>query len=60
MKLPLIAVVLGLLAGIAAVMIIGPRTPGGTALILLIAVLAMSALVLAAGKVAGWLGRPRS
>lgn len=60
MKLPLIAVVLGLLAGIAAVMWIGPRTPGGTGLILLVCILVMSALVLAAGKVASWLGRPRN
>ncbi|HEV7383897.1 MAG TPA: hypothetical protein VGN89_03385 [Phenylobacterium sp.] len=59
MKLPLIAVVLGLLAGIAAVMWIGPRTPGGTALILFVSILVMSALVLAAGKVASWFGRPR-
>ena len=60
MKLPMISVVLGLLAGIVAVMWIGPRTPGGTALILFISVLAMSALVLAGGKVASWLGRPRN
>ncbi len=60
MKLPLIAVVMGVLAGIAAVVWIAPRTPGGTALILLVSILAMTALALAAGKVVAWLGRPRS
>ncbi len=58
MKLPLIAVVTGLLAGIAAVIWIGPRTAGGTALILLVSVLVMTTLVLIAGKVAGWFHKP--
>ena len=50
MKLPLIAVVLGLLLGIALTMVIAPETPQGAALLIIISTLVVTVIVLAVGK----------
>ncbi len=47
MKLPLIAVVLGLLAGICLTVVIAPETAAGSALIIIVATLIVTVLVLA-------------
>ena len=47
MKLPLIAMVLGLLAGIALTIAIAPETPAGSALIIIVATLVVTVVVLA-------------
>jgi hypothetical protein len=60
MKLPLIAVVIGVLIGIALVMWVQPRTPGGTGLIIFVAILVTTAVVLAAGKLLAWVQAKRS
>lgn len=50
MKLPLIAVVLGLLFGIAATIFIAPETPQGAALLIIISTILVTVAVLAVNK----------
>lgn len=50
MKLPLIGVVVGLILGIPAVIWLGPETAGGTALVLLMAVLLATLVTLVASR----------
>jgi uncharacterized membrane protein YgaE (UPF0421/DUF939 family) len=60
MKLPLIAVVTGLLLGILAVVWLSPQTPEGAALILFIAVLLTTLFGLIGAKIVGLITHRRS
>ena len=53
MKLPLASTVIGLLAGIGAVIYISPETTEGAAFVLLVTVLVVTAIGLVAGKLFG-------
>ncbi len=56
MKLPLIAVVIGLLLGIGLTIFIAPDTPQGAALLIVVAILVVTVVVLGVDRI--WPKRP--
>ena len=50
MKLPMVAIVIGLLLGIAATVLIQPETAAGSALLIIVATLVTTLVVLGVGK----------